>query len=130
MDGKVYVKPPEELNSNGFLLVNKCVYGLIDASRYWYKKVKSFMLEHGGSMTNVDPTVFYWRDETYSLAGIFASHDDDFIWSGDTQFECFVNKTSAAFKIGREDIKAFKYCGLKYHPPMEKFIYIHVSKLF
>ena len=48
-----------------------------------------------------------------SLVGIFASHVDDFIWSGDTQFESVVNKIRAAFKIGREDSKAFKYCGIE-----------------
>ena len=113
MDREVYVKPPKEANTNGVWLLNKCVYGLCDASLYWYKKVKSVMLEHGGSVSKVDPTVFYWCDDSNSLVGIFASHVDDFIWSGEAQFECVVNKIRTAFKVGREESKAFKYCGIE-----------------
>jgi len=110
MDREVYVVPPKEANSNGIWLLNKCVYGLSDASLYWYKKLKSVVLENGGSMSNLDPTVFYWCDDTNSLVGIFASHIDNFIWSGGAQFERVVNKICAAFKVRREESKAFKYC--------------------
>jgi len=113
MDREVYVAPPKEANSKGIWLLNKCVYGLSDASLYWYKKVKSALLENGGSMSKLDPTVFYWCDDTNSLVGIFASHVDDFIWSGGAQFECVVNKIRAAFKVRREESKAFKYCGIE-----------------
>ena len=41
--------------------------GLSDASLYWYKRVKSVMLEHGGSISKLDPTVFYLCDDTKSL---------------------------------------------------------------
>jgi len=71
------------------------------------------MLEHGGSKSKLDPTLFYWCDDTSSLVGIFAAHVDDFIWSGGVQFECAVNKIRAAFKVGRENSKAFKYCGIE-----------------
>ena len=108
MDREVYVAPPKEANSKGIWLLNKCVYGLSDASLYWYKKVKSVMLENGGSMSKLDPTVFYWCDDTNSLEGTFASHVDDFIWSGGAEFECVVNTIRAAFKVGREESKAFK----------------------
>ena len=64
MDREVYVVPPKEANSNGIWLLNKWVYGLSDASLYWYKRVKSVMLEHGGSISKLDPTVFYWCDDT------------------------------------------------------------------
>ena len=112
MDREVYIVTPKEATSNGIWLLNKCVYGLSDAYLYWYKKVKSVMLEHGGSMSKLGPTVFYWCDDTNSLVGNFSSHVDDFIWSGATQLECVVNKIRAAFKVGREDTKAFKYCGI------------------
>ena len=113
MDREVYVVPPKEANSNGIWLLNKYVHGLSDASLYWYKKVKSVVLENGGSMSKLDPTMFYWCDDTNSLVGIFASHVDDFIWPGGAQFECIFNKIRAAFKVGREESKAFKYCGIE-----------------
>ena len=40
MDREVYVVPAKEANSNRNWLLNKCVYGLSDASLYWYKKTK------------------------------------------------------------------------------------------
>ena len=73
------------------------------------KKLKSVMLELGGSMSKLNPTLFYWFDDTNSLVGNLASHIDDFIWPGEAQFVFVVNRIFAAFKVGREESKAFKY---------------------
>ena len=45
--------------------LKKCVYGLADASLYWYNKVKEIMLGTGGNMSQVDPAVFYWQDKQF-----------------------------------------------------------------
>ena len=58
-------------------------------------------------MSKLDPTMVYWCDDTNFLVVIFASHVDDFIWSGGAQSQCIINKNRADFKVGREDSKAF-----------------------
>ena len=70
MDREVYIVPHKEANSNGIWLLKNCVYNLSDAALYWYKKVKSVILEHGSSMLKLDTAVFYWCDDTNSLVGI------------------------------------------------------------
>ena len=61
---EIYVTPPVEANvSKGTVWkLNKCVYGLVDAPRLWYKRVKSFMLSAGARISNFDPAVFSWHD--------------------------------------------------------------------
>ena len=49
MDRDVYIKPPKEAKCSGILWrLNKCVYGLADASLHCYARVKSVMCELGG----------------------------------------------------------------------------------
>jgi len=59
--------------------LKKCVYGLADASLYWYNKVKELMLNSGGKMSQVDPAVFYWQKEQFEVTGVLACHVDDYL---------------------------------------------------
>lgn len=46
---ETYVRPPPEAGKENILWeLNKCVYGLADASLYWYNKVKAIMLSTAG----------------------------------------------------------------------------------
>ena len=112
MDREVFIRPPREANCNGVWLLNKCVYGLSDASLHWYMKVKTVMIEQGAIMSKVDPTVFYWMDKDNTVIGILACHVDDFIWSGNRDFNNVMNKIRSIFQVGKEDDSAFKYCGI------------------
>ena len=59
LDRHVYLKPPVEANSKGKLWkLNKCVYGLCDASRHWYLKVHDIMIQHGAQVSNLDRANF------------------------------------------------------------------------
>ena len=79
----IYIRPPPEAGSENVIWkLKKCVYGLADASLYWYNKVKETMLGTVGKMTQVDPAVFYWLDEQLKVAGVLACHVDDFLWAG------------------------------------------------
>ena len=84
IDRDVYIKPPIEakVNSNTVWKLNKCVYGLSDASLNWYCRVKSLLLELGACVSKVDPAVCYWLDENDDVYGMLACHVDDFIGGG------------------------------------------------
>ncbi|VDI51209.1 Hypothetical predicted protein [Mytilus galloprovincialis] len=87
MQRKVHLRPSKEANANGKLwLLEKCVYGLADASLKWYEKVKKTLNECGGIESKVDPAVFYWYNSN-GLAGVLAVHVDDFLWAGTNLFE-------------------------------------------
>ena len=52
------------------------MYGLADASRYWYLRVKGELIKLGANVSSVDPYLFYWK-EHYNLVGILTCHVDD-----------------------------------------------------
>ena len=110
----IYIRPPPEADSKGVLWkLKKCVYGLADASLYWYNKVKEIMLGTGGKVSQVDPAVFYWLDENCKVKGVLACHVDDFLWAGTQQFVTnVIPGLKSAFHVGREEHDNFCYVGM------------------
>ncbi|CAC5415686.1 unnamed protein product [Mytilus coruscus] len=78
MQREVYLRPPKEAKAN--------VYGLADASLKWYEKVKTTLLDCGGTVSKFDSAVFYWYNEK-CLTGVLTVHVDDFLWAGSSSFE-------------------------------------------
>ena len=113
MEREVYLKPPKEAHFPGKVWkLNKCVYGLADASLMWYQKVKSTLIACGGTMSKVDPAVFYWRNSE-NLNGIICVHVDDFLWTGSKWFEQnIISKLRDVFHVGKEACESFRYLGL------------------
>lgn len=112
----IFIKPPPEANSTGMLWkLRKCVYGLADASLYWYNRVKNIMIEAGGIMSKVDPAVFYWLDEDKNVTGVLACHVDDFIWGGSHMFsQSVIPHLRSKFNVGREAHNSFSYVGVDF----------------
>lgn len=112
----IYIRPPPEAGSDGILWkLKKCVYGLADASLYWYNKVKEIMLSTGGKMSQVDPAVFYWQDEQFKVTGVLACHVDDFLWAGSQNFlTVVIPLLKSAFYVGREELENFCYVGMDF----------------
>ena len=86
LDRNIYLKPPKQANSPGVLWkLNKCVYGLDDASRFWYFRIREELNKLGCKMSKFDSAVFtYFTD---ILEGILVVHVDDFMWAGNEKFE-------------------------------------------
>ncbi|KAJ8039823.1 hypothetical protein HOLleu_13945 [Holothuria leucospilota] len=69
------------------------------------------MTECGANISKVDPTVFYWFNN--SLDGLLASHVDDFLWAWEDRFkQVVIDKVRKALYIGHEESQSFKYIGL------------------
>ena len=113
----IYIRPPPEARSQGILWkLKKCVYGLADASLYWYNKVKDTMYQLGAVLSQVDPAVFYWLDDSYNVMGILSCHVDDFIWGGSEMFSTTVIPSlKGAFQVGREEHDTVNYIGIKFN---------------
>ena len=117
IDRDVYLKPPKEVDDSVGMLwkLNKCIYGLKDASRVWYFTVRSTLLQLGCIQLQVDPAMFYWFHNN-KLCGLFLIHVDDFIWGGTSEFEInVINKVRSKFEIGKQFNSTFKYIGLEIH---------------
>ena len=61
--------------------LQKCVYGLADASRYWYLRAKDELLKLNALTSKSDPGFFYWIENT-KLIGFLICHVDAMIGAG------------------------------------------------
>ena len=68
-----------------YLVLKKCSYGLVNASRKWYNKVKSVLLSLNLKMSKGNPSIFYYYQND-KLLGIVAIHVDNFLWAGEISF--------------------------------------------
>ena len=112
IEREVYVKPPKEANTRKIWKLNKTVYGLADASRNWYLKLKEELNKLGGKLSQLDPGIFAWyqNDQVYGIVILFV---DDVLWGGTTQFEEIVKRLKETFHFGAENSQSFDYIGIK-----------------
>lgn len=78
LEGDVFLRPPPEANTGPYVWkIKTCVYGLNDASRYWYLRVREELVKLGMVVSKLDAALFYWRTKD-GIEGIFTCHVDDF----------------------------------------------------
>ena len=114
LDRDVFIKPPREANLPGKLWkLNKCLYGLKDASRQWYFKVVNKLIEQGFQKCFCDKGVFFLIKDN-KLIGFVALHVDDFLHAGNDYFNRVVMKNVLSiFKVGKSETKDFMYTGFR-----------------
>ena len=115
LDRVLFVKPPKEATDDKGKLwkLVKCLYGLRDASRQWYFKVRTTLLALGFKQSDLDPGVFY-RHENGNLIGLVGLHVDDFIHAGDEKFNSTIlPKAMEIFQVGKNERGSFMYTGFK-----------------
>ena len=116
IDRDVFIKPPKEANvSRGSVWkLNKCLYGLKDASRKWYFKVRENLLNAKFVQSQLDPGVFYKYNNLGNLIGIVGIHVDDFIHAGSKFFNTHVlEPVMKVFQVGKNEKGNFKYTGFR-----------------
>lgn len=70
---KIFLLPPPEALCNDVVWqLNKCVYGLSDASLSWYNRVKEVLEQSKVRVPKVDPAVFFWKDGKGNVIGIYS----------------------------------------------------------
>ena len=113
IEREVFLQPPTEAEQTGMLWkLRRCIYGLKDAPRAWYKRVEQVLLELGGVLSKYDDALFLWHEEN-KLIGILVSHVDDFIYGGtDSWHEKVIQTIVKNFKISSMCAGTFKYVGL------------------
>ena len=108
----LYLKPPPEYDNGKLWRLKKTVYGLCDAARAWYNRVKGVLLSMSAVMCTLEPSVFYWYNRE-KLEGIICVYVDDFLWAGTRTFEReVIDKVRESFLIGSSESESFKYVGL------------------
>ena len=95
LDREVFVRPPDDIKKEGKIWkLLKPLYGLDDASRKFYLKVKE-TLQELGLKTLPGDDVFYYENKNGKLMRLNLSHMDDFTIAGENEF---VNRIVKAIK--------------------------------
>lgn len=106
---RVYVQAPKEANATKIWKLQKGVYGLTNASRYWYLCVREQLIKYGANVSSVDPSIFYWKGNS-PLVGILECCIDDMIWGGDEMFQRnIIKKLKDIFRSRCEEIDFYLY---------------------
>ena len=108
----IYLKPPKEYDEGKLWKLKKNVYGLCDAARAWYLRVKKELNDLSVEICNLDNSLFAWKREG-KLEGIICIYVDDFLYAGTENFyKNVILKLKENFLIGSTDSMAFTYVGL------------------
>ena len=93
-------------------LLKKPLYGLNDASRKFWLKVKSVFSDIGLKILEGDEAVYYKHDKNANLEGMVSTHVDDFNMAGNNDFISIVTeKIRAALDISKIEDRVFRFTG-------------------
>ena len=113
IDRELYLKPPADIEEKGYLWkLLKCPYGLNDAPRAWYCRVRSELEQLEISCSIYDEAFFHCRLEG-KLIGLMVIHVDDIFYGGNSRFQSKIDKFASVFEIGVHNSVSFKYLGLE-----------------
>ena len=108
----VFVLPPKEAKTDMVWELKKRVYGLADASRCWYLKVREELIRLGAIPIQLNQIIFIWHKDNKPI-GIMACFADDVLWGGNNELENIVNKSKQMFYISSKHKQVFDYIGIK-----------------
>ena len=112
IDREVYLKPPPEFNNGRLWKLKKTVYGLCDAARQWYNRVKTELISLSVEMCTLDNSLFIWKVDG-KLEGVICIYVDDFLWTGSIAFyNKVIQVLKTKFLIGSSASRSFTYIGL------------------
>ena len=112
LDRDVFIRPPKEANTKCLWKMKRCPYGLADAGRHWYLRLKETLLKAGMVVSKYDQALFLWYIDG-QLSGILTCHVDDIILGGENQFhDHVIVQLRNTFTVGVEEDTNLKYLGL------------------
>ena len=113
IDRDIFLKPPSEFDNGNLWKLKKTVYGLCDAARAWYNRVKSELINLSVQMCTLDNSLFLWKKDG-KLEGVICIYVDDFLWTGSINFyNLVIQKLKTKFLIGSSASSSFTYIGLQ-----------------
>merc|ERR1711954_505073 len=113
LDREVFVRPPKDIEKEGVIWkLLKPLYGLDDASRKFYLKVKETLQKLRLKTLPGDDAVYY-EHKNEKLMGLILSHVDDFTIAGNTDFvKRIVTGIKERFTVSKVEEDNFRFTGL------------------
>ena len=116
----LYLRPPREgldgVKQGELLEMQKGVYGLCNAPRLWWRRLRQVLNQIGFEEMRMLPCVFvYWaRDAVGSrkqLMGLLAVHVDDMVVAGSSEFEKILTALKGELSFGKWYVREFDFLG-------------------
>ena len=112
LDRTVYLRPPPEAKTNKVWRLRKCVYGLADAPRSFYLKLRDELLKLGVKQSSADHGLYFYH-RNGRLQGIIVCHVDDMLWAGTELFKSgIICALQDSLSFGSQENTAFRYLGI------------------
>merc|ERR1712055_1227723 len=113
LDREVFVQPPKDIRKEGVIWkLKKPLYGLDDASRKFWLKVKEMFLDLG-LWTMVGDEAFYYLHRDGKLHGAVLTHVDYFTLAGTEEFlRMVLDGVSGRMVVSKVEKDKFRYTGL------------------
>ena len=108
---EIYVVPPREAQTDKIWKLRKSVYGLNDASRQWYLRLREELINLGATPIKLDQGIFCWYDNS-NLVGVMVCFVDDILYGGNSSFSDVISSLKDKFKVGSEHANKFEYIGI------------------
>ena len=120
----IFVKPPKEAQTKNIWKLKKAVYGLNEASRCWYDKVKEELTKLGLTCSKFDEAFFFYKDQD-NLGGLISVHVDDFLNAGDDKFNDQLDALKKNLVFGSDMSTPMRFLGTNIHQKKNKEIIVH-----
>ena len=91
--------------------LRKCIYGLADASWYWYLKFREELIKLGARPSQLDQGELIWSINSKPV-GIMVCFVD-VLWGGNSNFIYIINKLKQTFHTDAEHSQTFNYIGIQ-----------------
>ncbi len=113
LDRDVFLKPPKDImNEKIIWKLKKPLYGLNDASRKFWWRVKSIFKELGLRKLDGDEVVYHKLNEEGNLAEMVSTHLDNYDVGGRKKFvEMLTKKISKVLDVSTVESEYFRFTG-------------------
>ena len=106
--------PPTDVRKEGVIWkLKKPLYGLNDASRKFWLKIKEVFKEFGLKKLDGDEAMYYKHDKHGNLMGLLSTHVDDFSLAGTAEFlETVTEEIKRTLDVSKVEDRRFRFTGI------------------
>ena len=114
LEREVFMAPPKDIQKPGILWkLRKPLYGLNDASRKFWLKVKEVFRDFGLKKLVGDEALYYKHNKDGNLEGMISTHVDDFSLAGSKDFlETVTEEIRKTLDISKIEDEKFRFTGI------------------
>ena len=107
-----------------FVFIKKCLYGLKESAREWFKLVKGYLISEGFTQNQADPCTFFKLSKEQELQIVLALFVDDTMSTGDEQaVQEFRQKFRKRFRVSDKGGICKHYLAIRFSED-EDYIYL------